>query len=116
MLKHPPASSTTCYYLLSKYINSASKVIVKKCFTCVKYNRVCKVYIRLGKYSAYVRLGQYCNVYMSKSKFKRLLSKKEKLKVKIKELRETQKVTFKAYKKALENLRVTRARKDQLYQ
>ena len=89
MLKHPPASSTTYYYFLFKYINSASKVIVKKYFTCVKYNRVYKVYIYLGKYSACVRLGQRCDVYIFKSKFKQLLSEKEKLKVKIKELRET---------------------------
>ena len=53
---------------------------------------------------------------MSKFKFKRLLSEKEKLKAKIKELRETQEVAFKAYKKALEDLQVARTYKDQLRQ
>ena len=89
MLKYPPIFSTTYRHLLSKYINSASKIIVKKCSTCVKHNRVCKVYVRSGKYGACVRLGQRCDVRVSKSKFKRLLSEKEKLKAKIKELRET---------------------------
>lgn len=81
MSKHPPAFNTTYYYLLSKYINSASKVIVKKYFIYVKYNRVYKVYIHLGKYSTYIRLGQRCNIYIFKFKFKQLLSKKEKLKI-----------------------------------
>ena len=89
MLKYPSAFSTTYYYFLFKYINSASNIIIKKCFTCVKYNCVYKVYIYLGKYSACVRLGQRYNIYIFKSKFKQLLSEKEKLKVKIKELRET---------------------------
>ena len=89
MLKHPPASSTTRCYLLSEYINSAGKVIVKKCSTCVKHNRVYKVYVYLGKCGACVRLGQRCDVRVSESEFKRLLSEKEKLKAKIKELRET---------------------------
>ena len=89
MPKYPPAFSTTYYYLLSKYINSANKVIVKKCSTCVKHNCVYKVYVRLGKCGAYVRLSQRYDVHVSKFKFKRLLPKKEKLKVKIKELRET---------------------------
>ena len=89
MPKHPPASSTTRRHLLSEYINSASKVIVKKCSTCVKHNRVYKIHVCLGKYSACVRLGQRCDVRVSKFKFKRLLSEKEKLKAKIKELRET---------------------------
>ena len=56
MPKHPSTFSTTYHHFLSKYINSASKVIVKKCSTCVKYNRVYKVYICLEKYSAYIRL------------------------------------------------------------
>ena len=80
MLKHPPAFSTTYYYLLFKYINSASKVIVKKYSTYVKYNRVYKVYIYLKKYSVCVRLGQRYDIYIFKFKFKQLLSKKEKLK------------------------------------
>ena len=78
--------------------------MVKNCSTCVKHNRVCKVHVRLGKCSAYIRLGQRCDVYILESKFKRLLSKKEKLKAQIKELRETQEIAFKAYKKALEDL------------
>ena len=86
--------------------------MVKKCSTCVKHNRVCKVHVRSGKCGACVRLGQRCDVRVSESEFKRLLSEKEKLKIKIKELRETQEVAFKTYKMALKDLRVARARKD----
>lgn len=116
MPKHPPASSTTRRHLLSQYIDSAGEVMVKKCSTCVKHNRVCKVHVRSGKCGACVRLGQRCDVRVSESEFKRLLSEKEKLKAQIKESRETQEIAFKAHEKALEELRVARAREDRLRQ
>ena len=90
--------------------------MVKKCSTCVKHNRVCKVHVRSGKCGACVRLGQRCDVRVSESEFRRLLAEKEKLKAQIQESREAQETAFKAHEAALEELRVARAREDRLRQ
>jgi hypothetical protein len=46
--------------------------------------------------------------------FYRLAKEKEKLRRQIQELRDAQEVAFKAYEKALEDLRVARAREERL--
>ena len=85
MLKHPLEFSTTYYYYLCKFIKSFSKAIVKKCVTYVKHNYVCKVYVCLGKCSKYLRCRQLCNIKVTKLEFKKLLAKKKKLRMRIKE-------------------------------
>jgi hypothetical protein len=113
--KHP-VSSTTRRHLLSDFINSFGEAMVKKCSTCEKHNRVCKVHVRSGKCGECVRRGQRCNVRVTESEFKRLLVEKERLRAQIKESREAQASAFKAHEKALEELRVARAREDRLRQ
>ena len=90
--------------------------MVKKCSTCEKHGRVCKVHVRSGKCSECVRRGQRCNVRVTESEFKRLASEKEKLVARIKETREEQKVAMRAQEKAMEDLRVAQAREERLRQ
>lgn len=88
--------------------------MVQKCATCVKHGRVCKVHIRSGKCSECLRRGQRCDIRVTESEFKRLAAEKEKLRVRIRESREAQDVAMKAHEKALEELRVARAREERL--
>jgi hypothetical protein len=75
---------------------------------------VCKVYIRSGKCSECLRRGQRCDVRVTELEFKRLAVEKEKLRARIKESRKAQNAAIKALEKALEDLRVARARKERL--
>jgi tRNA A-37 threonylcarbamoyl transferase component Bud32 len=88
--------------------------MVKKCSTCVKHNRVCKVYVCLGKCSECLRRSQRCDVRVTESEFKRLAAEKEKLRARLKESCEAQNTAMKALEKALEDLRVARAREERL--
>ena len=88
--------------------------MVQKCEACVKNKRVCKVHIRSGKCSECLRRNQRCNVRVTESEFKRLAAEKEKLESRIKESREAQDAAFKLHEKALEELRVHRAREQRL--
>lgn len=88
--------------------------MVKKCSTCVKHNRVCKVHVRSGKCSECLRRGQRCDVRVTQSEFHRLTSEREKLQNSIKESREAQNEALKASEKALEELRTARAREERL--
>jgi hypothetical protein len=114
MPKQPTVSSTVRRHRLYEFIKSFSETIVQKCATCVKHSQVCKVHVQLGKCSECLRRGQRCNIRVTKSEFKRLAAEKLRLQGRIKETCEAQDVAIKAYKKALEDLRVARARKERL--
>lgn len=116
MPKQPQLSSTIRRQRLCDFIESFGEVMVQKCATCVKYNRVCKVHVRSGKCSECLRRGQRCNVRVTESEFKRLVDQKSRLRDQIKESREAQEVAMKAHEKALEALRVARAREERLRQ
>ena len=70
---------------------------------------MCKVHICSRKCSECLCCRQRCNVRVTKSKFKRLAAKKEKLEGCIKESRDAQDAAIRLYKKALEELRTYRA-------
>lgn len=61
-----------------------------------------------------MRCSQRCNVRVTELEFKRLAAEKEKLRVRIKESRNVQDAAIKAHEKALEELRVQRAREERL--
>lgn len=114
MPKHPQVSSTVRRQRLCEFIESFGETMVKKCATCVKHNRVCKVHVRSGKCSECLRRGQRCDVKVTESEFKRLAAEKEKLRASIKESKEAQNEAIKASEKALEALRVAQAREERL--
>lgn len=114
MPKHPQVSSTVRRHRLCDFIESFGETMVQKCATCTKHNRVCKVHVRSGKCSECLRRGQRCDVRVTESEFSRLAKEKEKLRNSIKESREAQDAAFKASEKALEDLRVARAREERL--
>lgn len=75
--------------------------MVRKCSTCEKNKRVCKVHIRRsGKCSKCVKLSQRCDVWIAGSKFRRLAADKEQLCSRIGESRKAQELALKAHKKA----------------
>ena len=82
--------------------------MVKKCSTCVKHGRVCKVHVRSGKCSECLRRGQRCDIRVTESEFKRLAAQKEKLRAQIKESRVAQDAAMKAHEKVFEDLRIAR--------
>ena len=88
--------------------------MVTKCSTCVKHKRVCKVGVRSGRCSECQRRGQSCDVRVTQSEFHRLLGEKEKLRKQIKESQEAQDAAMRIQEKALEDLRVARAREERL--
>jgi hypothetical protein len=116
MPKLPPISSTDRRHRLSEFIESFGEIMVQKCVSCVQHKRVCKVHVRSGKCSECVRRGQRCGVRVTESEFHRLAKEKEKLRRQIQESRDAQEVAFKAHEKALEDLRVARAREERLRQ
>jgi hypothetical protein len=87
--------------------------MVKKCSTCVKHSRVCKVHVRSGKCSECLRHGQRYDVKVTESEIKRLTAE-EKLRVKIKESRDAQNEGMHIHEKVLKDLRVARAREERL--
>lgn len=116
MPKQPSESSTSRRHRLYEFVESFGEVMVRKCSTCVKHSRVCKVHIRSGKCSECLKRGQRCDVRVTQSEFTRLVTEKEKLQAKLKESREAQNEALKASEKALEELRVARAREERLRQ
>jgi galactokinase len=116
MPKQPQLSSTVRRHRLCEFIEVFGDTMVQKCSTCVKHNRVCKVHVRSGKCSECLRRGQRCNVRVTESEFRRLATEKEKLRARIQETREAQSEALKASEKALEDLRVARAREERLRQ
>jgi len=114
MPKSAPVSSTFRRRRLFEFVDSFGEVMVQKCSTCVKHGRVCKVHVRSGKCSECLRRGQACNVRVTESEFKRLVEEKEKLRSRIQESREAQDRAMRAHEKALEELRVARAREERL--
>lgn len=114
MPKQPSESSTTRRHRLYEFVESFGETMVKKCSTCAKHNRVCKVHVRSGKCSECLRRGQRCDVKVTQSEFHRLTSEREKLQNSIKESREAQNEALKASEKALEELRTARAREERL--
>ena len=114
MPKQPQLSSTLRRQQLYEFVESYGEVMVKKCSTCVKHSRVCRVHVRSGKCSECLRRGQRCDVKVTESEFKKLAAEKEKLRAKIKDSREAQNVAMRAHERALEDLRVARAREERL--
>jgi uncharacterized protein YdcH (DUF465 family) len=90
--------------------------MVKKCSSCDKHSRVCKVHIRSGKCSECLRRGQRCDVKVTQSEFKRLAEEKDKLRKRIQEARDEQEAAMKVHEKALEDLKIARAREERLRQ
>jgi len=90
--------------------------MVKKCSTCDKHGRVCKVHVRSGKCSECLRRGQRCDVKVTQSEFKRLAEEKNKLRKRIQEARDEQEAAMRIHEKALEDLKVARAREERLRQ
>ncbi len=90
--------------------------MVKKCGTCEKNGRVCKVHIRSGKCSECLRRGQRCDVKVSQSEFQRLAEQKQKLRKKIQDSRDEQEAAMRIHEKALEDLKIARVREERLRQ
>jgi hypothetical protein len=107
-------TSTVRRHALAEFINLFRTVIVQKYSSYRKHNRICKVYIRSGKCSAYHFKNQSCDVRITQSEFTRLAAEKIKLQTQIKEIIDAQNAAVKAHKKALEDLRVTRSKEEQL--
>jgi hypothetical protein len=107
-------TSTVRCYALAEFIDLFRTVIVQKCSSCRKHNRMCKVYIRSGKCSAYHFKNQSCDVRVTQSEFTRLAAEKIKLQTQIKETIDAQNAAVKAHKKALEDLRVARSKEERL--
>ena len=47
-------SSTYPRLELTEFIDNFGDIIVQKCSTYIKHNRVCRVHLRSGKYAAYL--------------------------------------------------------------
>ncbi|KAM0723343.1 hypothetical protein Q7P37_000328 [Cladosporium fusiforme] len=92
---------------LAETIDNFRDTIVKKCSTCEKHNRVCKVHMRSGRYNECTRRNQRCDVKVTQNKFRRLIDEKKKLKRNIDE-------ALSAQANALEALRTARAREERL--
>jgi hypothetical protein len=82
-------TSTIRHHALTKFINLFGTIIVQKCSSCRKHNRVYKVHIRSRKYSAYYFKNQSCNIRVTQSEFTRLAAEKIKLQTQIKETIDT---------------------------
>lgn len=109
-------SSTIRRRRLYDFVESAGEVMVKKCSSCERHGRVCKVHIRSGKCSECLRRGQRCDVKVTQSEFKRLAEEKVRLREKIQESRAAQEEAMRIHEKALEDLKVARAREERLRQ
>ena len=116
MPKHQRPSSTIRRHRLYEFIESAGEVMVKKCSTCEKHGRICKVHVRSGKCSECLRRGQRCDVKVTQSEFKRLAEEKDRLRKRIQESRDEQEAAMKIHEKALEDLKIARAREERLRQ
>lgn len=116
MPRQSQPSSTIRRHRLYEFIESAGEVMVKKCSSCDKHGRVCKVHVRSGKCSECLRRGQRCDVKVTQSEFKRLAEEKNKLRRRIQEARDEQEAAMKIHEKALEDLKIARAREERLRQ
>jgi hypothetical protein len=90
--------------------------MVQRCSTCVKHNRVCKVHVRSGRCNECNRRNQRCDVRVTQSEFQRLVDQREKLRKEISAAKVLQEEALKAQEKALEDLRIARAREERLRQ
>lgn len=94
---------------LAETIDNFGDTMVKKCSTCEKHNRVCKVHVRSGRCNECTRRNQRCDVKVTQNEFRRLIDEKKKLKRNIDE-------ALSAQADALEALRTARAREERLRQ
>lgn len=94
---------------LAEVIDNFGDTMVKKCSTCVKHNRVCKVHVRSGRCNECTRRSQRFDVKVTQNEFHRLIDEKQKLKRNIDE-------ALSAQADALEALRTARARAERLRQ
>jgi len=102
-------NSTTRRLELADIIDNFGDIMVQKCSSCAKHNRVCKVHLRSGKCNHCNRQNQRCDVKVTQSEFRRLTEEKQKLKRQIDE-------ALSAQADALEALRTARAREERLRQ
>lgn len=116
MPRQSQPSSTIRRHRLYEFIESAGDIMVKKCSSCDKHSRVCKVHVRSGKCSECLRRGQKCDVKVTQSEFKRLAEEKNKLRRRIQEARDEQEAAMRVHEKALEDLKIARAREERLRQ
>jgi len=112
----PQQSSTLRRRRLADFLDRFGEAAMKKCSTCAKHGRVCKVHVRSGKCNECVRRGQRCDLQVSKSEFDRMLKEKEKLQSKIAEAQRAQDAADEALQKALEERQIARAREARLRQ
>ncbi|KAI7205651.1 hypothetical protein KC333_g9370 [Hortaea werneckii] len=94
---------------LAEVIDTFGDTMVKKCSTCAKHNRVCKVHVRSGRCNECTRRNQRCDVKVTQNEFRRLIDEKQKLRRNIDE-------ALSAQADALEALRTARAREERLRQ
>jgi len=104
-----PKASTIRRHNLTKLIDQFGEEMVQKCSTCVRHNRVCRVHVKSGRCGECNRRNQRCDVRVTQSEFRRLISEKEKLRKGIDEALASQ-------EKLLESLRTARAKEQRLRQ
>jgi hypothetical protein len=102
-------NSTTRRLELADFLDNFGDIMVQKCSSYVKHNRVCKVHLRSRKCNHCNRQNQRCDVKVTQSEFRRLTEEKQKLKRQIDE-------ALSAQADALEALRTARAREERLRQ
>jgi ribosomal protein L32 len=64
-----PRDSTSRRHRLADIIDSYSATIPTKCSSCKKYNRVCRIYIRSGRYREYNYYGLRYNIRVTENKW-----------------------------------------------
>jgi hypothetical protein len=110
----PSGSSTLRRHRLAVFLDSFGSIAMKKCSTCAKHGRICKVHIRSGKCNECVRRGQRCDLQVTRSEFDRLIKEKSKLQQGISEAVRAQEEADEALQKALDARRTARAREERL--
>ena len=114
MPKAPSKTSTERRKEVAEYTDIFSDIIVKKCSTCAKHNRVCRVHLRSGRCSECNHRNQKCDAKVTQSEFQRLVAEKKKLSKSIDEALASQEAAALKVQNALANLRTTRAREERL--
>jgi predicted transglutaminase-like cysteine proteinase len=78
-------NSTTRRLELADIIDNFGDIMVQKCSSYTKHNRVYKVHLRSRKCNYCNRQNQRCDVKVTQSEFRRLTEEKQKLKRQIDE-------------------------------
>lgn len=75
---------------LARFVDCFGDIMVKKCSTCEKHKRVCKVNLRSGRCNQCLHRNQRCDVKVTQSEFEYLKREKERLRSDIQKAREAQ--------------------------